>query len=235
MIKILGQSTYYQFLMFLRIKQAVFFSLVFPVFLFFIFGNLWGTADKDYISLLLSGIIGMTVASDGLFAVGPVVKEYYSSGLIKYLRKLPFNILWHFTGLILSRIISLLFILALLCLTAKLAFDYSVTLSQLLDFVSGIFIGLFLFSFTGLVITFSGIKHNSSTGLINLIYFIMLFTSKTFYQIENDMINLVGNILPLNSILSILRGEGLHTSIIAWLLFTIALFYYLFNKVKFGR
>ena len=82
MIKILGQSTYYQFLMFLRIKQAVFFSLVFPVFLFFIFGNLWGTADKDYISLLLSGIIGMTVASDGLFAVGPVVKEYYSSGLI---------------------------------------------------------------------------------------------------------------------------------------------------------
>ena len=235
MIKILGQSTYYQFLMFLRIKQAVFFSLVFPVFLFFIFGNLWGTADKDYISLLLSGIIGMTVASDGLFAVGPVVKEYYSSGLIKYLRKLPFNILWHFTGLILSRIISLLFILALLCLTAKLAFDYSVTLSQLLDFVSGIFIGLFLFSFTGLVITFSGIKHNSSTGLINLIYFIMLFTSKTFYQIENDMINLVGNILPLNSILSILRGEGLHTSIIAWLLFTIALFYFLFNKVKFGR
>lgn len=235
MIKILGQSTYYQFLMFLRIKQAVFFSLVFPVFLFFIFGNLWGTADKDYISLLLSGIIGMTVASDGLFAVGPVVKEYYSSGLIKYLRKLPFNILWHFTGLILSRIISLLFILALLCLTAKLAFDYSVTLSQLLDFVSGIFIGLFLFSFTGLVITFSGIKHNSSTGLINLIYFIMLFTSKTFYQIENDMINLVGNILPLNSILSILRGEGFHTSIIAWLLFTIALFYYLFNKVKFGR
>ena len=235
MIKILGQSTYYQFLMFLRIKQAVFFSLVFPVFLFFIFGNLWGTADKDYISLLLSGIIGMTVASDGLFAVGPVVKEYYSSGLIKYLRKLPFNILWHFTGLILSRIISLLFILALLCLTAKLAFDYSVTLSQLLDFVSGIFIGLFLFSFMGLVITFSGIKHNSSTGLINLIYFIMLFTSKTFYQIENDMINLVGNILPLNSILSILRGEGFHTSIIAWLLFTIALFYYLFNKVKFGR
>ncbi len=235
MIKILGQSTYYQFLMFLRIKQAVFFSLVFPVFLFFIFGNLWGAADKDYISLILSGIIGMTVASDGLFAVGPVVKEYYASGLIKYIRKLPFNILWHFTGLILSRIISLLFIVALLCLTAKLAFDYSVTLSQLLNFVSGIFIGLFLFSFTGLVITFSGIKHNSSAGLINLIYFIMLFTSKALYHIENDMINLVGNFLPLNSILSILRGEGFHTSIIAWLLFTIGLFYYLFNKVKFSR
>lgn len=235
MIKIVGQSTYYQFLMFLRIKQAVFFSLVFPVFLFFIFGNLWGTADKNYISLLLSGIIGMTVASDGLFAVGPVVREYYASGLIKYLRKLPFNILWHFIGLILSRIISLLFIIVLLCLTAKLAFDYSITLSQLLDFISGIFIGLFLFSFMGLVITFSGIKHNSSAGLINLIYFIMLFTSKALYHIENDTINLVGNILPLNSVLSILRGEGFHASIIAWLLFTIALFYYLFNKVKFGR
>ncbi len=235
MIKIIGQSTYYQCLMFLRIKQAVFFSLVFPVFLFFVFGNLWGTEDKGYISLLLSGIIGMTIASDGLFAVGPVVKEYYASGLIKYLRKLPFNVLWHFTGLILSRIITLLFITALLCVTAKLAFDYSTTLSQILHFISGIFIGLFLFSFMGLVITFSGIKHNSSTGLINLIYFVILFTSKALYHIENDTINLVGNTLPLNAILNVLRGEGFHASIIAWLLSMMALFYYLFNKVRFGR
>lgn len=235
MIKLLGQSTYYQFLMFLRIKQAVFFSLVFPVFLFFIFGSLWGSDNKDYISLLLSGIIGMTVASDGLFAIGPVVKEYYASGLIKYLRKLPFNILWHFTGLILSRIISLICIAVLLCLTARLVFDYSVTLPQMLHFMLGIFIGLFLFSFMGLVITFSGIKHSSSSGMINLIYFIMLFTSKALYAIENDTINLIGNILPMNAILDVIRGNGFHTSIIAWLLFTMTLFYYLFNKIKFGR
>lgn len=237
MIKILGQSTYYQFLMFLRIKQAVFFSLIFPLFLFLVFGSLWGTDNPDYIPFILSGIIGMTIASDGLFAIGPVVKEYYASGLIKYLRKLPFNILWHFTGLILSRIISLVFIISLLCLLARFIFDYTVTSTQVVNLVLGTFIGLFLFSFMGLVVTFSGIKHNTSTGLINLVYFVMLFTSKAFYTIGdyNSIINLIGNILPLNAILNILRGEGFHASILAWLLFSMAIFYYLFNRIKFSR
>ncbi|MFN8407020.1 MAG: hypothetical protein U0X71_06010 [Sphingobacteriaceae bacterium] len=43
---------------------------------------MWGTDNPDYIPFILSGIIGMTIASDGLFAIGPVVKEYYASGLI---------------------------------------------------------------------------------------------------------------------------------------------------------
>ena len=237
MINIVIQSTYYQLLIFFRIKQAVFFSIIFPVFLFVIFGSIWGDLDPNYIELILSGLIGITIASDGLFAIGPVVKDYYANGLIKYLRKLPFNILWHFIGLILSRIISLVLVMLVLCLAARLVFNYHVTLPQLGHFVLGIFVGLFLFSFIGLVVTFSGIKYNSDKGAINLVYFVMLFTSNALYRIGdyNDKINFAGNLLPLNAVLNILRGGSPQLIILIWLVATVLLFYYLFNKVRFAR
>lgn len=238
MIKVVLQSVYYQLLIFLRIKEAVFFSIIFPVVLFIVFGSIWGNVDENYIEFILPGIVGMTVASDGLFAIGPVVKDYYSNGLIKYLRKLPFNILWHFTGLILSRIISLIFILLLLCLTAKIVFNYEVAITQVGHMVLGIIIGLFLFSFIGLSITFSGIKNNSDKGVINLVYFIMLFTSNALYRIGdyNKLINIMGSILPMNAVLNILRGESsFNFTIIIWFITTVTLFYFLFNKIKFVR
>jgi|TARA_B110001450_G_C17614217_1_gene478555 hypothetical protein len=236
MIKTLIYSTYYQLLIFTRLKQALFFTITFPVFLFIVFGSIWGAENKEYISFILSGLIGMTVMSDGLFAVGSVIKEYYDNGLIKYFRKLPFNILIHFSGLIISRVISLLFTVLLLCIASSLVFDYSVSFIEVKNFIFGIFIGLFLFSFLGLLITFSGIKENGK-GLINIVYFLILFTSDAFYPVSefNDLIGLFGNILPLNDILSILRGTGFNITIVFWLIFSVTGFYFLFNRIKFTR
>lgn len=237
MIKILTYSIYYQLLIFLRIKQAVFFTVAFPVFLFAIFGSIWGAEHDEYISFLLSGIIGMTIASDGLFAIGPVIKEYYSNGLIKYLRKLPFNILLHFIGLVISRVISLIFIVFLLCLVAKLMFGYAVSLLEMGNFILGVFVGLSLFSFLGLAVTFSGIKQDADKGIINFIYFIILFTSNAFYPVGdfNKVIGYVGNTLPLNHVLSILRGDGVSFILIIWLVLPIIIFLFLFKNIKFDR
>jgi hypothetical protein len=236
MIKTLIYSTYYQLLIFTRLKQALFFTITFPVFLFIVFGSIWGAENEEYISFILSGLIGMTVMSDGLFAVGSVIKDYYDNGLIKYFRKLPFNILIHFSGLIISRVISLLFTVLLLCIASNLVFDYSVTFIEVRNFIFGIFIGLFLFSFLGLLITFSGIKENGK-GLINIVYFLILFTSDAFYPVSefNALIGLFGNILPLNHILSILRGTGFNITIVFWVIFSVTGFYFLFNRIKFTR
>lgn len=200
------------------------------------FGSIWGN-QPDYIPFILSGIIGMTIASDGLFAIGPVIKEYYSNGLIKYLRKLPFNILLHFIGLIISRIISLICIVFLLCITAFLMFGQTVTSSEIVNFIIGIFIGLFVFSFIGLVISFSGIKQGADKGIVNFIYFIILFTSNAFYPVGefNKQIGYIGNALPLNHILSILRGDGANFVLVIWILFLGIIFMFLFKNVKFKR
>lgn len=237
MIKILAQSIYYQLLIFIRIKQAVFFTIAFPIFLFLIFGSIWGAENDDYVSFLLSGIIGMTIASDGLFSIGPIIKDYYSNGLIKYLRKLPFNILLHFMGLVISRVISLIFIVFLLCIAAYLMFGYTVTSLEIINFIIGVFVGLLVFSFLGLVITFSGIKQVADKGIINFIYFTILFTSNAFYPVGefNKFIAHIGNTLPLNQTLSILRGEGINYLLGVWIVLAMILFVFLFKNVKFNR
>lgn len=234
---ILAKSIKYQLLIYIRIKQAVFFSIAFPVFLVIIFGNIWG-ANEGYIPFLLSGIIGMTIASDGLFAVGPVIKEYYANGLIKYFRKLPFNILLHFAGLIISRIMSLIFTILILCIITYLVFGYRVSIKEFLYYIMGAIVGLTVFSFIGLSLSFSGIKGGADKGLSNLIYFIILFTSVAFYPVKsfNKVIGMIGDYLPLNPILSILRNEEANYIILLfWLIFPIIIFYIIFYKIKFSR
>lgn len=238
MIKILFKAIYYQVLISFRIKQAIFFSVVFPVFIFLIFGTIWGTDNTTYVKFLLSGIIGMTILSDGLFAIGPVVKTYYSSGLIKYLRKLPFNIIIHFTGLVISRIITLIFVIILLCLSSYLIFHTPVSLHDLSYYLLGVTAGLFVFSFLGLTITFAGIKQEPNVGIINLIYFTLLFTGNTFFPVSDysKTIGFIGNLLPFNGILAIIRAENFNYLIfLFWLIAPVVAFYFLFNKVKFAR
>src|SRR5680860_199001 len=81
-------GAYLDIVAFFREKIAVFFSLLFPILLFIVFTNIWGQND-EYIIFLLTGIICMMSISEGLFSVGPVVKDYFSSGMIKYLKFLP--------------------------------------------------------------------------------------------------------------------------------------------------
>jgi len=238
-MNLMCHSIYLQILIFLRIKQAVFFTLIFPVFLFIIFASLWGNESDEYIFFLLTGIIGMTIASDGLFAIGPVIKEYYANGLVKYLKKLPFNILIHFLGLIISRIISLIFSTILLCISAFLIFDYLIEIEELFNFSIGIATGLCLFSFLGLVISMLHVKQKDRTnkGLINFLYFAVLFTSDAFYPVGefNPFIGSIGNYLPLNPILNILRGNGISYLTFVWIVMIVLLFVYFFKTMKFDR
>lgn len=237
MFKILGHSVYFHLINYLRIKQAVFFSIAFPIFLFLVFGSIWGINQEEYVASLFTGVMGMTIASDGLFAIGPVIKEYYASGLIKYLRKLPINILSYFIGLIISRIISLFVVLVLLSIVSKFVFNYSPSPEQIMNILAGIIVGLFLFAFLGLTISFSGIKNGSEKGLINFVFFGILFTSDSFYPVGqfNSMVGAIGDALPLNPILHVLRGEEKSFVVILWLIIPIILFSLLFRRVKFAR
>ncbi len=237
MFKILSHSVYFHLINYLRIKQAVFFSIAFPIFLFLVFGSIWGINQEEYVASLFTGVMGMTIASDGLFAIGPVIKEYYASGLIKYLRKLPMNILSYFIGLIISRIISLFVVLILLSVVSKLVFNYNPSPEQIMNLVLGIVVGLFLFAFLGLTVSFSGIKNGSEKGLINFVFFGILFTSNSFYPVGqfNQVVGTIGDILPLNPILHLLRGEEKSLTILIWLIIPIVLFSLLFRRVKFAR
>lgn len=237
MLRVLVSCTYYQLLIFLRIKQAVFFTVVFPVFLFIVFGSIWNNSSKEYIPFLLSGIIGMIIASDGLYAIGPVIKEYYGNGFIKYLRKLPFNILLHFSGLILGRVITLLVIIPLLCIVSYFVFDYLISLVQFLNYIMGMLIGLFVFSFIGLILNFSNVRKGVDRSVTSFVYFLILFTGDAFYPTGefNKIIEVIGDILPLNPILDILRDGKFTWPILFWTLGPLLIFHFTFKKFNIKR
>lgn len=234
MIKLLGTLIYYRILTYLRTKQAVFFTVAFPIFMFIIMSSIWGRAYDGYIAFVLSGVICMTIASDGMFAVGTIIKNYYITGYIKYIKKFPINIAVFFMGTIIAKIINLSVITLFLRLIASFFFNYKLTAIDLLHSFIGIITGLIVFSFIGLVITFSNIKYVSEKGAINIVYFILLFTSDAFYPIGefNQTIKHIGDLLPFNQMLNLLRYGEFNVMLLFWIIIPIIIFTLLFNSTQ---
>ena len=55
-MKYIITSVYYQLVIFSRIKQAVFFIIAFPIFIFLLFSSIWGIREPDYIMFIMSGV-----------------------------------------------------------------------------------------------------------------------------------------------------------------------------------
>lgn len=228
-----------QLLHFVRNKNALFWALTFPLFIYMVFYTIFGTFNGgDYALFLLTGVLGMTLTSDGLFGVGAIIKLNYQNGTIRLLKKMPINIISYFAGMILNRFLIL--IVLLLCLNAACFFLSGKVLSLKLipNILLGVLVGLWIFSFIGLSLSFLNIKGNSEKSITNIAYFLILFTSNALYDLKalNPMLEKFANILPLNGVLHILRGEPYSVvEITVWMLLPVIVFYYLFNKVQYSR
>jgi ABC-2 type transport system permease protein len=234
-------SVYYRLLHDLRIKQAIFFSSIFPLLLFVAFSTIWGNAHElDYIYLLLTGVIGATITSEGLFGIGEVIKDYYDSKLIRYFRVIPVNIYAHFLGIILSRMIYLSVTMLALLVIAYLMYGLSLTGLQVIQLFGGLIAGTLVFSAAGLMISFTNLRTKGGSGPTNLIYFILIFISDAYYPLEeiNPSLHQFANLLPLNHLLNIIRGEELISSGLYCLLVTLifaVVFRLLFSRYQLTR
>ncbi len=238
-VKSIVDATAIHLITFIRIKQAIFWSLVFPIFLYVIFGNIWGKSSTDYLPFLLTGILGMTTTSEGLLAVGAIIKQYYLNGTVKYLKKLPINIVFYFSGIIFCRFILLGMLIATLIVISFFVFSLVLSFSDFFGIFLGILLGIWIFSFFGLCISFTNIKSlYSGQGIAKLLYFMMLFASDAFYRVSefNSTIGKIGDMLPLNAVLAVLRGESVSAYILLlWVFIPVVVFYLLFKRVKFSR
>jgi ABC-2 type transport system permease protein len=234
-------SVYYRLLHDLRIKQAIFFSSIFPLLLFVAFSSIWGNAHElDYIYLLLTGVIGATITSEGLFGIGEVIKDYYDSKLIRYFRVIPVNIYAHFLGIVISRMIYLSVTILALLVIAYLMYGLSLQGVQFFWLFSGLLAGTLVFSALGLMVSFANLRTKGGSGPTNLIYFILIFISDAYYPLEeiNPSLHKIANLLPMNHLLNIVRGEELVTSglycLVATLIFA-AIFRVLFSRYQLTR
>lgn len=158
MIKVFGNLVYYRIIEYLHVKQAVFFSIIFPIFLFVIMASLWGDTNMYYSNFILTGVIGMTIASEGIFSIGQSTKRFYMTGMIKYIRKMPFSVLFYMASIVVAKIINLIFIITLMCAVGIIFFDCTLSSTDIINVMIGLLIGLTMFSFIGLVLYFINIE-----------------------------------------------------------------------------
>jgi len=232
------QTLKFHFLLFSKAKQAVFFTLFFPVFIFILFSSIWGMKSIEYVKFIMAGVIAMNIASEGMFSIGGVIKEYYTSGLMKMLKKTPLNITIYITSLILSRVIIISLVTLLISIIAFLMFHVDFFLNDFIHYFLGILIGLFTFSFIGLTLSYTAIKNKGNVGILNVVYYILIFSSNSFYPIGdfNPFLNSIGNLFPMNSVLNILRSENVnYIGLIIWFIVPFISFQILIKKIKNNR
>lgn len=227
------------FLNFIRNKGALFWALTFPTFTYIVFYTVFSGFNNDnYAFFLLSGILGMTLTADGLLGVGFIIKQSYLNGTIRLLKKMPINIIIYFIGLIINRFLIIVFLMAILFIALFFIDSGDFVWVKLPSIFIGIFTGLWIFSFLGLCLSFLNIGSQSEKGVSNMAYFFILFTSNSFYQLSmfNEKVSKLGDLLPLNSILHLLRSEPFDLYVLLfWVIAPVAVFYYLFSKVQYSR
>jgi ABC-2 type transport system permease protein len=216
-LKVILYAIYLDFLAFFRIKIAVFFSIVFPVLIFILFSTIWGSSSS-YIEFLLTGVISMMIISEGLFSIGPVVKDYFP-----------------FITFIISRLIFFQIIILLLSLISYFFYDYNIFINYDKVLLAS-FIGFVIFSFFGLSISFFH-KKKSSYAFSNLIYFALIFTNDLFYPIsDNVTLKKVNYYLPVEHLSNILRNKEFNIYILSlWLIVLFIIFRILFNRIRVNR
>ncbi len=230
--------TYIETVSHIRVKEAFFFGFVFPVFIFILFGNIWGGKEQyDYAKFLLSGVIAMTITSDSIFGIGPVIRVYRTNNILKFLRNLPISIIYHFLGFFLSRILIMFFSIFLLCICSIIFFKTNILLSDVILYLTGIILGIILFAFLSLNVSFFS-KSEMGRGILSFTFFIMLFLSGAFYPVNMlpEAIRPLSQALPLTHLTNFLRGDYFYLWIIlGWIIGLGGLFYYLFHKLSLTR
>ncbi|WP_112378582.1 ABC transporter permease [Flagellimonas maritima] len=242
-MKSLLLSIKYSLKIYMRIKVALFFSIVFPVLLLVIFGSIWGITEPDYLFFLVSGITGMNLLSQGLYSTGTVIKQYYQQNTIRFLKSIPLNIFSYFLGLVFCRAIVVIASIIILTLVSYFVFGYLLTASEFLSLLIGSIIGLVMFSFMGLLISFFGSfkpDKDSSKEIGNLVYFLMIFLCDTFFPISeiNSVMGTISRFFPLTYLLNFFRNDNVLLSLLVMALFTGAfagLFFMMFRKRQVQR
>jgi ABC-2 type transport system permease protein len=191
-----------------RSFPSVFYTIVLPIVLFVIFGAAFNV-DGAYAVFFLPGMIGVMTSSDALFAVGPVMKEYYRQGIVREFKGYPLPLPWLFITFIATRLIFVLISATLLMTVSALFFGYMPGAAELVRYAIAVTLGFATYGFLALCISFMGIADNRDQGIISLYYFLGMFLSDAYLALSErwPVLGIVGYIFPLKPMLQFMRGD----------------------------
>lgn len=237
-MRTLLSSLYYQLIIFLRVKIAVFFTFFFPVFIYVVFSLIWGYSNPEYSKFLLTGVIIMTVSSDAIFTIGDVVIDYYQQGLVKFFKTIKNSFSIHLFSLVISRIVLIIAATMVLIAVSFILFKLTLSRIELIHLICGITAGFIVFSLIGLILALFSNDTSGKASMTNFVYFTLLFLSDTFYPLTelNPVLGSFIKILPIAPVLSIIRGtvDDIYFLII-WIIVLLFTFLFLVRKKRISR
>lgn len=221
MIQSLCYGLWLQILNFLRVRKALFFSFIFPIFLFLVYTTLWGQSSEEYARFILSGILAVTIISNSIMAIGQIIVTYQRTGISKMLLSIPGAFPVQLFALAFSRIILISLAYLLLISISYLASGLHISIGDFLWGELGVVAGTILFSSLGMIISLILENRHSENNAANFLFFLFMFVSDAFYPVTemNPVMGWIISLNPITPVLQIIRHqEGFLQPYFIWII-----------------
>lgn len=171
-----------------RNRQALYFSLVFPVITMLVLKLVLGKTTlangMNYVDFVIPGLITMSILQMAIFAIAFVVAQYKEKGVLKRLMATPMRPIDFLSAQVLSRLIISVAQVILLVSTAILALNFTFHGSYLSLIILTI-LGALVFLSLGFIV--AGISKTVETvpAIANLIIFPMIIFGNIFFPLNS--------------------------------------------------
>jgi ABC-2 type transport system permease protein len=203
--------------LFVRERQAVFWTFVFPIMFLWIFGEMFGSSKvggMSYIDAYAPAWIGVEILTLGIFTIGTTLATYRHQGVLRRLRATPVSA----GGVLTSHLGYALGIyvlsVAVIVVFGRLSFHLSMP-AHPLSVVVSIVLGLFALLPFGLFLSSTMKNPRTAAGVGTVVFNIMIFLSGSSFpmQMMPHFLRNVAHALPLYYVINLLQNTWNFTSI----------------------
>ena len=201
--------TFMESKLFLREKQAVFWTFLFPILMIWLFGAMFGNqkiGQMSYSNAYIPSWIAINMLTTALFTIGTVLTEYREQGILRRYQATPIRPGKVITAHILYGTLIFIVSAAIIFIFGRLAYNLDNPKylgSTLLAFLLSIFA---IFPF-GLFLTSLGKNSRTAAAISSVVLNLMLFLSGATFPLEMmpQFLQGVAKFLPLYYVIDLMR------------------------------
>ena len=214
---------------------GIIFTLLLPLFLFTLFGLIFGLGQNQggaYTAFLLSGMIGVMCSSDALYMVGPMIRAYLTQGLVREFKNLP---LWTghlFLGFVATRLVLVVISMACMIVASAAMFSYMPAGMDAVRMLVGAALTFAAYALLAVGVSLLLNSKAGDYGFGSVYYFLGMFLCNAFFVLPDDtMLHSITFAFPLKPALLFMRGEDWPLAVlVVWMLAGLALVYFALRR-----
>lgn len=206
----LARITYLELLWSFRIPESLVYNFLTPSLVLLLLGFIRGS--KEYLPILISGLIALTVASSTMQGVGTKLSMMRAHGSWRTLRASPIPTGLYFAGLLCSRLARIILIVGLMLVISYFFLGYR-TQGSLALMLFYVVLGTSVFAALGLVVASLVSSPQAISGVITMVLLPMIFVSDVLFINRLQWVKTVALFSPLTYLVRLIRnnlwGNGL--------------------------